>query len=593
MLPETIKSEAFVGVHHKGEQVRRGFPVNRLSRRTALQVAAAVAIRGSQEIRANSAMAQMPEATPAEEGHAEGPTNPIRGGSLQMLRPGATVGNFNPAAFAQDPQISLSYLEPLVRPDPTTLEPSPWLAEAWSWRRDGLQLSLILRDGVTWHDGSPFDAADALFSFTAYRNDSESAVTNLFDLVASMEAVSEREVQVNFLERDGGWLFNAATLPIFSHRQYEAFWNDSADTDRSLSQFDWSLSLPLGTGPWSITEWTDDAVDFVRFDRYWAAPPWLDTLRVAVNDGEGERFEAWEAEKSEILWPVSVHAATNAGAPSDSLVVAPSASVMFAAFNFSNPNQPNGSLWSDLNVRRAASLAVDRDRYAQEVFGGFIRQNAVGTVAQPWAHDQSLLNPTGNRDAAAVLLAEAGWIDYNGDGILEDGAGNPFRSIAIVRDDSGAGLMSTLARVARDLSKVGIDLAIEALPAGEFDSRWIVTRDYDLIAYSYDLLPGFTDYDLYGSIWDIRTNPAGWNPGGYSNPEADAAISEFLAAISIERQASALTRLQRAVNDDLFGLWLGFPDDLILVSDQLRGFEPDMMWQTARTWKLWKSDRSG
>src|SRR5918995_4176042 len=114
-------------------------------------------------------------------------------------------------------------------------------------------------------------------------------------------------------------------------------------------------------------------------------------------------------------------------------------------------------------------------------------------------------------------------------------------------------------------------------------------RDYDLIAYAYDQLPGFTDFDLYGSTWDIRTNPAGWNPGGYANLDADEAIEEFLGAVSVERQAAALRRLQRVVDEDLFGLWLGFPQDLVLIAPGIEGFAPEMAWQTARTWELWRA----
>jgi hypothetical protein len=132
-------------------------------------------------------------------------------------------------------------------------------------------------------------------------------------------------------------------------------------------------------------------------------------------------------------------------------------------------------------------------------------------------------------------------------------------------------------------------LTVEVLPGDRFEERWISLRNYDLIAYTYDQLPGFTDFDLYGSAWDIRTNPAGWNPGGYANLDADAAVNDFLTALSIERQASALRRLQQVVNEDLFGLWLGFPDDLVLVAAGVEGFQPDMAWQTARTWNLWRS----
>jgi peptide/nickel transport system substrate-binding protein len=260
---------------------------------------------------------------------------------------------------------------------------------------------------------------------------------------------------------------------------------------------------------------------------------------------------------------------------------------MYAAFNFANPNQPAGSLWSDLRVRRATSMAIDRERYAQDVFGGFIRWDAAGTVAQPWANDASLTSEPHNPEAAAILLAEAGWVDYNGDGIREDVNGWPLQPVAIVRDDARPELAAVLARVARDLAGVGIGLVVETLTPEAFADRWVSARTYDLIAYAYDQLPGFTDYDLYGSAWDIRVNPAGWNPGGYANADADAAIAAFLNAVSIERQATALGQLQRAVNDDLFGLWLGFPRDLVLVADGIEGFTPDIVWQTARTWEVW------
>jgi ABC-type transport system substrate-binding protein len=263
--------------------------------------------------------------------------------------------------------------------------------------------------------------------------------------------------------------------------------------------------------------------------------------------------------------------------------------VMFAAFNFANPNQPDGSLWTDLRVRQAASQAINRERYAQEVFGGFSRWQAAGTVAQPWAHDDELAAPAYTPEAASVLLTDAGWIDYDGDGVREDVNGRQLRPVAIVREDSRPELAAVMARVARDLASVGIILAIEVLPPDAFDSRWITSRDYDLIAYAYDQLPGFTDFDLYGSAWDIRTNPAGWNPGGYTNADADEAIAEFLGAVSVDRQAVALRRLQRIVDEDLFGLWLGFPDDLVLVAAGTEGFAPDMAWQTARTWDLWST----
>jgi len=469
------------------------------------------------------------------------------------------------------------------------MRPVPWLAERCEWRADGLELVFLLRDDVLWHDGAPLTAADAAFTFEVYRSDTDSAVSGLFALVDSVDVTSERELRVRFTARDASWLFNVATLSIVSTQQYGEFWQGIPASGRTLSGFDWSGTMPVGTGPWRISEWDATQITFARFDEYWGTGPWLDQLEIAVLDGPRARLEAWQDGDSQLAWPVRYRQVQELSEATGTLYPVPAASVMFAAFNFANPNQPAGSLWTDLRVRLAASQAINRERYADEVFGGFTRWRAAGTIAQPWAHDGEATAPAYGPEAASVLLAEAGWIDYDGDGVREDVNGWQLRPIAIIRDDSRPELAAVMARVARDLAGVGMALSVEVLPPEEFDDRWITRRDYDLIAYAYDQLPGFTDFDLYGSVWDIRTNPAGWNPGGYANADADAAIDEFLAAVSVERQATALRRLQRVVNEDLFGLWLGFPDDLVLVAAGIEGFTPDMAWQTARTWDLWRA----
>jgi peptide/nickel transport system substrate-binding protein len=514
---------------------------------------------------------------------------PRRGGTVRVVRPGSDVTNFNPAAFAQDTQIPLSYLEPLLRPDPATLEPRPWLATRWEWQDDWLRLLLTLRDGVVWHDGTPFTAADAAFSHTVYQQDRDSAVSGLFELVDNVEAAADDTLSVRFRERDGNWLFNVASLPIFSSRQYRDSWEGLPASERTLSGFDWSTSPPMGTGPWQVTDWQQTSVEFARFNRYWGAETWLDRLTVEVRPGHAKLVTPSRPSEPAIVWPVRPHDLASLATASGTARAVPAASVMFAAFNFANPSQPSGSVWTDQRVRRAASLAIDRERYARDVFAGFMQWDAAGTVAQPWAHDAKLKTPAVDPAAAALLLADAGWVDYNSDGVLEDVNGAPLQLSVILRADSRPELAAVLARVARDLAGVGMASTIEALSDDDFEERWIRRRDYDLIAYAYDLLPGFTDFDLYGSAWDVRANPAGWNPGGYANPDADAAIDEFLAAVTIERQAAALQRLQRAVDDDLFGLWLGFPEDIVLIGDGIEGFHPDMAWQTARTWDLWRS----
>lgn len=509
---------------------------------------------------------------------------PEPGGTIQLVRPGDTLRDLNPAAFAVDYQVTLSYLEPLIMPDAVTMEPRPWLASGWAWRDSGLTLELTLRDDITWHDGTLLSAADAAFSYTVYQSDEISAVSGLFALVETIEATSESVVTVRFREKDANWLLNAATLPVFSRAQYADYWDAQAGS-RTLSGFGWQSDLPTGTGPWQFSDLSENEAQFVRADGYWQQPAWADALEIVVEPARRERFDAWKEDRSALLWPVSPRDASEESTAN--VTSAPAASVMFAAFNFANPDLPASSYWSDLRVRQAASLAINRARYATEVFDGQVDAFAAGVVSQPWAHDPELQSPERDVLAAQSLLAEAGWFDYDGDGVREDVNGFPLRPVIIVRDDARPELHAVLARVARDLFDAGFGVTVESLSPDDFDDRWINARTYDLIAYAYDQLPGFTDYDLVGSRWDIRNNPAGWNPGGYSNSEADAAINALLEAVSLERQRVALQQLQVSINEDLFGLWFGFPRDVILVQPGVNGYEPNIAWQTANTSVLW------
>ena len=299
-------------------------------------------------------------------------------------------------------------------------------------------------------------------------------------------------------------------------------------------------------------------------------------------------MQRWREGFLDLLWLSSPDAVDSVRDEPGTLYVADAAEVMFAAFNFDNPVRP-APLFADVNVRRALTSAIDRERYAEGAFRGYIHEERAGTIAQPWANDPGITYPPRDLERARRLLTQAGWLDRDGDGRLEDADGTPLTLVAILRDDSRAELAGTLQRVGVSLRDVGIELDIQSLNATAFRQRWTTTRDYDLIAFAYTLYPGFTDFDLYGSAWDIRANPQGFNPGGYSNATVDEAIAAALAAFDVPTQRRALADLQRAANDDLFGLWFGFPQDLILARPDIIGFQPNKVWQTWDTRKLWRS----
>lgn len=516
--------------------------------------------------------------------------SPQPSGLLRLMRSPAVRDDFSPVSFRQDFQITVSYLDPLLRPDPLTMMPGPWLAERWRWSEDGRTITYTLRDDVRWHDGSPFTSEDVGFSFLAYRDDVDSGVGAVFSVMEDVRAVDDRTVAVTLSEVDGSWLFNASTQPVFQAAQYGRYWTSKPPGAQTLTGFDWSEEMPIGTGPWRVIDWDNSGVSFDRFERSWAVTPAFERMTVGWEDDEERRVEAWRRGEVDLLWPVSPEVVEEVQGEPGTLVVGDGATVMFAAFNFFNPLRPEPGIFADVRVRRALSLAIDRSQYAEKVFETFIRQRAAGTLAQPWANAPEVTNPLQDLDGAAALLAEAGWFDFDGDGVLDDGFGQRFSITVIVQESGRDDVRAILRSVRRDLIKVGVEMRIETLSEAAFRGRWLESRDYDLIALAYALAPGFTDFDLYGSAWDVRVNPRGFNPGGYANAEADAAIADALGTVDPTAQRDALDRLQVAVDEDLFGLWFGFPRDLVLVGAELRGFRPNKLWATADTALLWPTD---
>ena len=207
------------------------------------------------------------------------------------------MDSFVPTSFQQDPQVALSYLDPLLWIDNVAMTPEPWLARSWSFSDDGLTFTLTLRDDVRWHDDSPFTAADVVFALTCYRDDYDSAVSFMLAVVATIEAADPHTVILTLDEPDGTLPYNACNLPIFSRAQFEAAWTAKPVGERSLSGFTPADKLPTGTGPWKLEEWSSEEFRFTANRNHFAAQPIADTLILTVEDDRDARVRSWRADK--------------------------------------------------------------------------------------------------------------------------------------------------------------------------------------------------------------------------------------------------------------------------------------------------------
>jgi len=159
-----------------------------------------------------------------------------------------------------------------------------------------------------------------------------------------------------------------------------------------------------------------------------------------------------------------------------------------------------------------------------------------------------------------------------------------------VRDDADPDLLAVLDTLDADFREIGLTIEIQRLPVDVFTDRWMITYDYDLIALQLNQYPAFNEFDLVGSAWSIRRNPAGWNPGGYWNADVDLAIAAYLQSVDTAEMQAQLQIIQQRTNSDLFALWFGFPQQPVLIRPDIAGFQPNKMWQSWNTWALWRDN---
>ncbi len=518
-------------------------------------------------------------------------TKPKRGGTLTMVRVGRSNSDFNPASFAQDFQLPSSYLEPLVWIEGVTMEPQPWLATSWTWNKDRTEVEYKLQDGVAWHDGETFTARDVAFSFTVYRDDIYSAAANLFTNMASVEAVDDLTVHVRLSAPDSNWIRNASSQLILQRKQYEEYWDGQPEGARTLSGFNWADSQPVGTGQWIVNDYRDSRVDFKRNRAYWN-DKWAraSELRVDYVDDPQTQLSHWHDGSADIVWPVAPKDLPSVSDRAGTVYAAETVTTMFAAFNFNNPTRTDPNIFVDARVRQALSLGIDRNRYAREIFKGFFRPDVPGTILQPDLVLDGLKNPEYQPDEARKLLEAAGFAVTRSDGLLRYPDGHALKFDVVVRSGDSPDMEAILNSIVADLRAVGVLLEVRALSPERFEGVWLTDHAFDLIAFTYSQYPGFTDFDLYGSEWDVRTNIQGFNPGGYHNDKVDRAIQRALVADSDETYISALRAIQRQVNDeDPFALWLGSPLDAVLVQANISGYQPNKAWQGWETSRLWRN----
>ncbi len=356
------------------------------------------------------------------------------------------------AAAAIDEVVYGNIFEGLVRIDENG-DVQPGLSLFWEVSTDGRSYIFHLAEGVTFHDGSSFDAHDVRFSFNRARSaGSTNAKKYIFAPIANIDILDPLTIMITLDQARPDFLFNIGLGDAVIVAEETVATN---------------ASRPIGTGPFKFDRWVrGDRIELSRNENYWGSAPRLSgaTFKIitdplsaytAMKAGDIDTFPNYPAPENLFLFDED---------PDYDVVVGLTAGETILATN--NKKEP----FSDIKVRRAIAHAINR----QELIDGamFGNAQAIGTHFAPNHPDYVDLTDMYPHDAdkARALLREAGYADG-----FEASLKLPPATYA----------RRTGELIANQLGRVGINVSIENLEWAQWIDQVLRNRNYDLTIVSH------------------------------------------------------------------------------------------------------------
>jgi peptide/nickel transport system substrate-binding protein len=447
---------------------------------------------------------------------------------------------------------------------------------------DAATVDVFIRSGVTFTDGQPMTAADVVFSFQTQGWGTYSSFINealwwnaprfahwtggAAKSHIGVEAIGTDTVRFHLSKTYA--LFFVATLSVLIMPKH--IWLNHIDADPPLNYTsltpitdaaDRSIDFgfggtnaqrdaTIGTGPWKTMDWARnqattvtvsptywgkdraDASVLVGATRYNFYPDHVRSIRFVIYSSLDVISLALQSgEIDTLIWPLLPGFLSQVRSnPAISVEQVTDSGMFYLSFNLRR------SPWNDLDLRKAISMAIDKDYIVNTLMGGLgIKGTVPHAIVRPEYINQSAVPPSFDLAGAADFLDSVGIVDRNGDGFREYKDGSPIRTAILtppkdydpIRAD--AGIM-----ISNNLKKIGLN--IDAAPTS-FDTivakAFLPPVDFDIyiLGFSLGTLPEGYLKDFFGSSQDVNINPAGSNSAGYHNSVIDAKLETMLVTL--------------------------------------------------------------
>ena len=489
-------------------------------------------------------------------------SGPVAGGSvvIGLTQQPKTLNPLLATSAVEDAVISFA-VEGLVQVDADGVY-TPVLAEALpEVGDDGLTLIYHLRHGVRFSNGDAFTCEDVQFTLDAIMN-TPLGLSPGYSVIDSVDCPDADTAVVN-LEQ-----VYAPYLNLFQFILPKKAGDVSAPEDWDFNRH------PLGTGPWVVREWVDgDHITLAKNPYYReTGKPLLDNVTLKFFPGVIQGIQALSQGKISALWGLSEADLPALAALADRVSVAevPTGKNELLVLNLADPStdapaDPTKAphpILSDVRIRRAIQMAIDKQSLIDQLFAGMGR---VGTSVAPVGQYACDEPPSSfDLEGAKSLLDQSGWV-AGADGVREKNGVRLSLSIATTAGDALRERSEQL--LVGMLKAAGIELRVENLPAQDFFAGWSANSArkhgrFDILMYttgpvgSPDPQGHLTSNYHSASIPTAANQGQGNNFSRYINADVDAWLDQASHSTDQAQRKNLFCQIAAQINADVPRIFL-------------------------------------
>jgi peptide/nickel transport system substrate-binding protein len=456
---------------------------------------------------------------------------------------------------------------------------SPRIAEKWTWAPDSLSIAFSINPKARWHDGRPVTARDVRYSFNVFTD--PKVGSPVAPLLSNIDSVSVRDslTAVVFFKKHTPEQFYdiAYQLVVFPEHVYGGIPVDQLRTSEKTR-------IPVGSGRFRFVRWdAGTRIEVVADTNNYHGRANLDRVLFVPTDGAAAAAQILSGQADAMeAFPVDQVPKLDSNAFARPVVV-PQLGYVFMSMNRyarKSRSAPH-AIFSDLRVRRALSMGVDRESMLRNVFGknGHLAHGPFAMTAT--FADSSLALPPFDTAAAKAMLDSSGW--RAGADRMRAKNGKPLRFSLAVGPSPFRRRYGVLLQ--EQFRKLGVRVDVDQLDQDPFLERR-ATGDFDAMVDGYSPDPSPTGLKQSWSTAGI--GPTGQNALRYSNPTVDALLDSVTSAFDAAKSKAYAARAFRLMVDDAPAIWLYDITFTVAVNRRINvtGMRSDEWWANIADWTI-------